>query len=155
MKCKISRGLLHFFVNQAERNWPQVPTLWTPAILSAAHLLTSTPVFCDRIRLLLLPGSHASLQSLCESSQVLQLGGICRSDPYSWIQDRRYMLIPGWSYVEPEPIIRFTIPGLLARGKLRSHGAYVESHEDHTTSIPLIIFSVSLFHALQPAVFSH
>lgn len=87
--AKLSIELLPSSVTQAEINWPWVPTFWTAAILSAPHWHTSTPAFYDRIRVFLLSRFHASFQNLCESSQFLQLVGICRSNPYSWTQRRK------------------------------------------------------------------
>lgn len=58
------------------------------------------------------------------------------------------------SFLVPKARIHFQIPGLLARGMLQSHGAYVKAHGDETTSIPLVIFSVSPF-PLNPAISSY
>ncbi|OJJ80426.1 uncharacterized protein ASPGLDRAFT_873113 [Aspergillus glaucus CBS 516.65] len=43
----------------------------------------------------------------------------------------------------PDARIRFTIPILLARGILRTHGVYVRFCEGRAISIPLIIFPVT------------
>lgn len=45
----------------------------------------------------------------------------------------------------PDARIRFTIPSLLARGILRTHGVYVRFCEGRAISIPLIIFPVNSF----------
>ena len=105
------------------------------------------------MRLFLWSGFHASFQNLCKSSQILQLVGVCRLiHTHELVKGDIWWLIPEWSYVEVEATICFTVPGLLACGELRSHGAYVKYHGYKTTSILLIIFSVSLFYILQPAV---